>query len=774
MVPAFRRILEIEAETNGLNRPEKMGVTIGAVPKRHLDSRTPAQLGAVVSDITKARARTTIVKTSVSELREDLINLKRGSFSLVLADIARQRDQIAVFEQVKANLETLRRIHVLSSSVTAAQPPRSALNEYLALFDEWTDLESRDSSYQSVRVLKEFVTRGVEEAWTLLSRDLTAYLKSSFNLIGWPAQLPELYKLTLRAVDQLRKAIADTTKAQRVNRSKPSSITLVRTPLQPQSFFKTIASEAPLEPFPPLPHGKQLGSEPLLAIQVLAEPVVVRLRYHFGGRRETDRLDKPEWIFQYVLHQIESSQAFLVPIVQPVLDTECNAAYRVETELLHNLLPTVLSKLRRLNPELRMKPHLLPHHVSECIRFDLRINSMLPPELSFPCTRVITDNDDVFESWVTAEEQVAKYAFEECFGSARAWMNGENGGTLAAEGIVGVLEGITSRYASLPTLRHRAIFLSRVQLPLAAEFMARLQDLYDAHVRSTALTLIGDFVGAVGVGTGGGGKQQPSKVEEDAVLELCKWATSAAYVKETLALWDESVFFISLWDDMRSNSTAKEILHSARDLKSDRHGAYDTLFGGLIRGYRSLEERILSSVVTEVVDATATEMRSYDQKRDWRSPLFASSAAPDTSPELAPALNYLSHTIDVLRSNLPSACCVSVISKAGGMQLRADANNLANAVLGKGQISSGTGSLSFWRLSEAAFLLSLPSTYAPDQPNFETALSVAKVHESIRSIDMGGSDDDKVEFLSRIGLRHLTWAETRRVVNRRADLGYAY
>lgn len=41
--------------------------------------------------------------------------------------------------------------------------------------------------------------------------------------------------------------------------------------------------------------------KPLWAIECLTDPIARRFKYHFSGNRRTNRLDKPEWYFKFIL-----------------------------------------------------------------------------------------------------------------------------------------------------------------------------------------------------------------------------------------------------------------------------------------------------------------------------------------------------------------------------------------------------------------------------------------------------------------------------------------
>ncbi len=62
---------------------------------------------------------------------------------------------------------------------------------------------------------------------------------------------------------------------------------------------------------------RKQGLYPLIA---LMEPLNLRFRYHFDGKRQTNRLDKPEWYFTHVMNLMHDHRIFITTIVQRLLD----------------------------------------------------------------------------------------------------------------------------------------------------------------------------------------------------------------------------------------------------------------------------------------------------------------------------------------------------------------------------------------------------------------------------------------------------------------------
>ena len=65
--------------------------------------------------------------------------------------------------------------------------------------------------------------------------------------------------------------------------------------------------------------GEGEGGGGLWALEAFVQPLLKRFRYHFEGRRETNRRDKPEWVFAHCVAQMRSHAPLLSGEVQPML-----------------------------------------------------------------------------------------------------------------------------------------------------------------------------------------------------------------------------------------------------------------------------------------------------------------------------------------------------------------------------------------------------------------------------------------------------------------------
>lgn len=57
---------------------------------------------------------------------------------------------------------------------------------------------------------------------------------------------------------------------------------------------------------------------PSLPILLLLEPLRKRFLFHFCGNKQTNRSDKPEWMFSQILTWIKDHELFITNWLQPV------------------------------------------------------------------------------------------------------------------------------------------------------------------------------------------------------------------------------------------------------------------------------------------------------------------------------------------------------------------------------------------------------------------------------------------------------------------------
>ena len=105
----------------------------------------------------------------------------------------------------------------------------------------------------------------------------------------------------------------------------------------------------------PLQGLSSLAEDPplLWAIEVVSEPIIQRLRHHFIGNANTDRIEHPEWLFETVRKVAASLAPQLDQLTSYIQAHELDSTYHLPYEFVRALrmetqvgcifdLPTIL------------------------------------------------------------------------------------------------------------------------------------------------------------------------------------------------------------------------------------------------------------------------------------------------------------------------------------------------------------------------------------------------------------------------------------------------
>ena len=122
-----------------------------------------------------------------------------------------------------------------------------------------------------------------------------------------------------------------------------------------------------------LPHtdgqGKQ-GEPTCLPVAALAQPLILRFRYHFDGKRQTNRLDKPEWYFAHILNALGEHEPFIRQDIQSLLREGGNTQDDAMQAFISALLRPLQRKIRSSVPQLLGLPSILGHTIYQALQFD--------------------------------------------------------------------------------------------------------------------------------------------------------------------------------------------------------------------------------------------------------------------------------------------------------------------------------------------------------------------------------------------------------------------
>ncbi|XP_065221188.1 RAD50-interacting protein 1 [Planococcus citri] len=216
---------------------------------------------------------------------------------------------------------------------------------------------------------------------------------------------------------------------------------------------------------------------PSMPVSLLLEPLRKRFLFHFCGNKETNRPDKPEWMFSQILTWIKDHEIFFMEWVQPVYRGFTNS---VKVEFTNGLIKLVTEKLHSDMMHLQYDDALFTHTLDETLGF----HRELTENYSYPVSRAsvlsVLTQAQVFVKWINMERKCAEKRMDDMLNSPTAWTivtEDENCKvTECADKFVILLSTITDRYSPLPQPGHRMQFLD-LQLDLIDEFRLRLVQL---------------------------------------------------------------------------------------------------------------------------------------------------------------------------------------------------------------------------------------------------------------------------------------------------------
>ncbi|CAG8436951.1 13894_t:CDS:10 [Rhizophagus irregularis] len=290
---------------------------------------------------------------------------------------------------------------------------------------------------------------------------------------------------------------------------------------------------------------------PLLPMQIMVEPLIVRFRYHFDSKRPTNRIDKPEWYFSHVITTIREHSPFLTGAVQAIVDDAGFEKYHAKNEFIRCLLVAVTRKLNNSVPTLLNSPQIFSHTVFETLQFDQTLRELhmyTPPGQDEwgGCVEVFTGKKEWFKAWLKVEKTFAEARYNEIMHSEDVWEmvdeefpDDEYKPTKSAAKLINLLELVTSRYKLLPLFHNRIRFLIAIQAELLVAYSKRIDSAVDSFgnlsysiVRAVPNVAATDITGVEGL------------------KRLCRWLSSAGFVSRTIKEWGEDSFFLELWHEV--------------------------------------------------------------------------------------------------------------------------------------------------------------------------------------------------------------------------------
>ncbi|KAF9426401.1 hypothetical protein BGZ94_006580 [Podila epigama] len=641
--------------------------------------------------------------------------------------------------------------------------------------------------------LESFLSDSVESLLQEFKSTLSKNFQASLDAIGWPTPIPH-----------------------------PSSI-----PDDQQEDFDYALKEYLL--LQELVHGPLDRSgngpyPPLLPMEHLVAPLILRFKYHFEGKRPTNRLDKPEWYLSHVLGLIKDHTPLLQTYIQTIVQETEYKEYDVKNDFIRLLLGAVERKIRLSVPAMLESPEILSHAIHETILFDKTLRDgelYMPPGQTSEwqgTVQVYLGHREWLKTWLKVEKDFAVARYNQIMEAVDAWKPayedmGEKSYIIpskSAEKVMDLLEIVTQRYHPLPVLEHRT-FLLDIQLDILIAYHRHIRGLVDQYESLT--------YSFVRVMPGAATDEELNTMGTAGLKSLYQWLASTEYISSTLKEWGEDVFFLELYKEISERTkTVKNPMHLDDDMSdveiapvSKGQDGSGTIFDESIRGFDQLSKRIQDLMVSNVTNDVFGAMKPYLSLRSWpqiefsaperngpSSPTSPTEHGPsiddDVSPELYQPLSLLGHSFEYLARTLPTKHFMGLyrqisfemqefmwskvilknqFSELGGQQF---ARDVRIGLFGAGRRWVKKPENYHRKLKDACILLSLQraKVNSPELTRGSSKDGSASSRRTLAQMMAVIFDEDQsVEEikgkLEEIGVTHLTVSEAKEVIRKRVE-----
>ncbi|KAF8592034.1 hypothetical protein K439DRAFT_1650556 [Ramaria rubella] len=472
----------------------------------------------------------------------------------------------------------------------------------------------------------------------------------------------------------------------------------------------------------------QWKKDGIYAIQALASPIALRFKFHFDGKKDTNRIDKPEWYFTHIINVTHTHRHFLETSIQSLLLKTQHKHINAFREFTLHLLPSISRKLRHTIPQLLQYPSILAHTIYQALAFDASLREQgfalegttaiftktrdldRKDELWGGVSEQILGNKEWFEAWLEGERKFTENQYNNIISSPNAWqftddMDGtdvtdtetNSRTTISARRVKALIEQITDRYQPLPRFAARTRFLISIQIPILESYHSRISsslDAFETLSSSFVRAVPGALAGQIGHGTDT--RSLTSGVE--GVGRLVKAGISAHYMAGEMERWGDDIFFLELWSEINARA-ALRVRAEAHPLLPDPSEkansstlqdveaiAKGTIFQELVTQYRNLGERAEDMVVRHVCSEIESAARIYFSSQWDESDTLPDEKGVSMPSTLVAPISLLSQHLVFLMRSLPSSLATTLYRRI--------ASTLAAIILQQRVQQRSTGRLS--------------------------------------------------------------------------------
>ncbi|KAI9591618.1 TIP-1 family-domain-containing protein [Syncephalis fuscata] len=518
----------------------------------------------------------------------------------------------------------------VQAQIEAERAPKRALTAFADL----AELRRRMSQHGH---LSSHLNQLLQSVWLSLHTTLEKRFTRALEEIQWPAPIryPHSSGLAVK-IRTFRRAFADLLVLE-----EPWAEQLLRDAGIKETSGEDQGQEKTFSLMKSTSTKGQFNIQSGLAIQLMVEPLLVRFKFHFEGKRPTNRLDKPEWMFTHILNVISDHANLLDQECQPLIE-HAGLTWRAKQRFITALVQAMSEKLQSDMPRLLDHPALLSHAIAEALSFDVDIrdgyNYRLEDGREWKGTvNVMIGDKRQFKQWLSIEKEFALARYEEIINEDGAWEwlvsdtaheqltslskhpsyeeateQDEARPTKSADSLINLMEIVTERYRELPRISDRIRFLLEIQITLLDQYRTEIISKADAYERTRfgALSMVQ--------------RQARDQISGLAGLKLLsRWMDSLLYIQSAMRDWADDVFFLELWRDISLHSTPKaspnvdNAWQEATQLGTEGNDEEVTVFEEIIEAYSALVQRLQDLVTRSITQEVTYALKAYTKKHGW-------------------------------------------------------------------------------------------------------------------------------------------------------------
>ncbi|XP_025419598.1 RAD50-interacting protein 1 isoform X2 [Sipha flava] len=317
-----------------------------------------------------------------------------------------------------------------------------------------------------------------------------------------------------------------------------------------------------------------------IPITKLIVPFRKRFFFHFTGKKQTNRPDKPEWFLSRILSWIRDYREFMMDWLGPVYKENDKRLADSQHEFIIGLLQSVVIKLDTDLSHFQLEDVVFSHIVDETLAFEHELRKVYNYPNDYPSVTEVLTQAHIFFKWINMERKYAYIKMDDILQNKDQWkvlvVDSHYCMTACADSFLTLLNTMSDRYNILRQPRHKLQFL-KLQTDLLEEFKQKI---------------IGD--------------------ENQSYEYLTEILCTLHYISYILYNWGTNMHFLSLLNykceleievRTRSESERTDVLETA-----------ETVFDDSIRSYNLSIDNLLNIQCEDIMTEVKRSAKQY--KRD--------------------------------------------------------------------------------------------------------------------------------------------------------------